>query len=103
MSIKLKDIMSIDKYIYCMALSLEQPFTTGELLDVIHKEHAGWKIELIKARCKKFRKQKMIKQIGHFHNIKYECLLSTEDLKSATFIYSKPIDIDKLSGFVCGL
>lgn len=62
MYIKLKDITDMDKYIYCMALSLKQPFTTTELLDAIHVDHIGWKIELIKTRCKKLRKQKMLKK-----------------------------------------
>lgn len=101
MYIKLKDITNMDKYIYCMALSLKQPFTTEELLEVIHEEHAGWRIELIKIRCKKFRKQKMLRKMGHLHKIKYECILNIEDLKNAIYIYSKPID--KLSCFVCGL
>lgn len=101
MCITLKDISNMDKYIYCMALSLEQPFTTMELLEAIHIEHAGWKIELIKTRCKKFRKQKMLRKTGCFHNIKYECLLSIEDLKNAIYIYSK--SADRPSVFVCGL
>ena len=101
MCIRLKDITDMDKYIYCMALSLEQPFTATELLASIHVNHAGWKIELIKKRCKKFRKQKMLRKIGHFYNIKYECLLSLGDLKNAIYIYSK--SADRSSVFVCGL
>ena len=101
MCIRLKDITDMDKYIYCMALSLEQPFTATELLEAIHVNHAGWKIELIKKRCKKFRKQKMLRKTGRFRSIKYECLLSIDDLKNAIYIDSK-LD-DKLSAFVCGL
>lgn len=97
----LKDISKMDKYIYCTALSLEQPFTTAELLEAVHVDHIGWKIELIKTRCKKYRKQKMLRKIGHFQNIKYECLLNIEDLKNATYIYSKPVD--RLSLLVCGM
>lgn len=91
----------MDKYIYCTALSLEQPFTTVELLEAVHVDHIGWKIELIKTRCKKYRKQKMLRKIGHFRNIKYECLLNIEDLKNVAYIYSKPID--RLPPFVCGM
>lgn len=101
MYIKLKDITDMDRYIYYMALLLEQPFTTSELLNAVHIEHCGWKIELIKNRCKKMRKQKMLRKRGSFHNIKYECLLSIEDLMSATYIYTKTSD--RLSVFVCGL
>lgn len=101
MYIKLKDITDMDKYIYCMALSLKQPFTTTELLDAIHVDHIGWKIELIKTRCKKLRKQKMLKKIGYFNSIKYECLLNIDDLKNAIYIYSK--SLDKSSVFICGL
>ena len=101
MSIVLKDITDVDKYIYYMALSLGQPFTTIELLESIHVDHIGWKIELIEARCKKFKKQKMLKKTGYFRNTKYECLLSIEDLNNATYIYSK--SIDRLPYFVCGL
>lgn len=101
MCITLKDISNLDKYIYCMALSLEQPFTTLELLKAVHADHSGWKIELIKTRCKKFRKQKMLRKTGRFCNIKYECLLSIADLKNAIYIYSKPTD--NLSMFVCGM
>jgi len=101
MCIMLKDISNLDKYIYCMALSLEQPFTTLELLKAVHVDHAGWKIELIKTRCKKYRKQKMLRKIGHFRNIKYECLLSSKDFRNAKYIYSKPLD--RLPWFVCGM
>ena len=101
MNTKLKDITDMDKYIYCVALSLKQPFTTAELLEAIHVYHAGWKIELIITRCKKLSKQKMLRKTGHFHNIKYECLLNTEDLKNAIYIYSK--SIDNSSVFICGL
>ena len=101
MCVTLKDISKIDKYIYYTALLLEQPFTTAELLEAVHVDHAGWKIEMIKTRCKKYRKQKMLRKIGHLRNIKYECLLSIEDLKNATYIYSKPID--RLPSLVCGM
>ena len=101
MRIKLKDISDVDKCIYVMALSLEQPFTTAELLEVIHVEHPGWKIEMIEIRCKKMRKQKMLKKIGYFHNKKYKCLLSIEDFKNAEYVYSKLVK--KLPIYVCGL
>lgn len=101
MCIRLKDITDMDKYIYCMALSLKQPFTTAELLEAIHVDHVNWKIELINKRCKKFKKQKMLIKTGRFRSIKYECILSIEDIKNAIYIYSKPDDI--LSMFVCGM
>ena len=101
MSIRIKDITDVDKYIYFMALSLEQPFTMTELLEVIRIEHAGWKIELIKKRCKKFKKQKMLRQIGYFGSKKYKCLLSIEDFKNAIYVYSK--SDNSLLLFTCGL
>lgn len=101
MCVKLKNITYMDKYIYCMALSLEQPFTATELLKAIHIKYSSWNIKFIKTKCKKFKKQKMIRQIGYFRNTKYQCLLNIEDLKNATYIYIKS---DKsLSTFVCGL
>lgn len=103
MRVKLKDITNMDKYIYMTALGLNQPFTTTELLEVIKKQHPGWKIELIKTRCKKYKKQKMLKKIGCFHNTKYECLLTVDDLKNAEYIYSKMWDANELSAFICGL
>ena len=72
MCIKLRNITYIDKYIYCMALSLEQPFTTTELLKVIPIKYSSWNIKFIKTKCKKFKKQKMIKQIGYLNNTKYQ-------------------------------
>ena len=101
MCVTLKGISKMDKYIYCTALLLEQPFTTVELLEAVRVDHAGWKIELIKTRCEKYRKQKMLRKIGHFRNTKYECLLNIEDLKNAAYIYSK--SVDRLSIFVCGM
>lgn len=99
---KLKDITPLDRYIYNLALTLEQPFTPEELLLAIRDEERVWKIEFIKCRCKKYRQQKMLKKIGIFHNVKYSCLVSQEDMDSATYEYSPVIDVTN-SPFFCGL
>ena len=70
MCVMLKDISKMDKYIYCTALLLEQPFTTAELLEAVHVDHIGWKIELIRTRCKKYRKQKMLRKMERRLNVK---------------------------------
>ena len=56
MSIKLKDITPIDRYIYKLAQDLTQPFSPKELLEIVQIEHPEWKMDMLKYRCKKFKK-----------------------------------------------
>ncbi len=99
---KLKDITPLDRDIYNLALTLAQPFSPEELLQAIHDDEREWKIEFIKYRCKKYKQQKMLKKIGVFHNAKYICLVSQEDMDNATYEYSPVIDVTN-SSFFCGL
>jgi len=93
MEIRLKDITPIDRYLYSLALTLEQPFSPNELLEKVNIEHPGWKIELIRYRCKKFKKQKMLKKVGIFNSKRYYCLLTEADMENANYIFSPPIDV----------
>lgn len=102
MMIKLKDITPIDLYLYSLAMTLEQPFFPEDLLEKIHVEHPKWQIDFIKYRCKKYKKQKMLKRTGYFRNTRYSCLLSQSDIENATYIYSPVIDVNN-SPFFCGL
>ena len=102
MSIKLKDITPIDRYIYKLAQDLTQPFSPKELLEIVQIEHPEWKMDMIKYRCKKYKKQKMLKRTGYFRNKRYSCLLSQTDIENAIYVYSPPIDINNSSLF-CGL
>ena len=99
---KLKDITPLDRYIYSIAMTLEQPFSPDELLQAIHDDEHEWKIEFIKYRCKKYRQQKMLKRIGVFRNMKYKCLASQEDMENAIYVYSPIINVSN-SSFFCGL
>ena len=81
MMIKLKDISPVDRYIYRIAQDLSQPFSPEELLAKINIEHPGWKIDMIRYRCKKFKKQKMLKRTGYFRNTRYSCLLTETDME----------------------
>lgn len=99
---KLKDITPLDRYIYSMAITLEQPFSPDELLQAIHNEEREWKIEFIKHRCKKYKQQKMLKRIGAFRNVKYICLVSQEDMDNAIYEYSPVINVYN-SSFFCGM
>ena len=102
MMIKLKDITPIDLYIYSLAMTLVQPFSPEDLLVKIQIEHPEWKIDFVRYRCKKYKKQKMLKRTGHFRNKRYFCLLTETDMENATYIYSPPFDV-KNNPFVCGL
>lgn len=95
MSIKLKDITPIDRYIYRLAQDLSQPFSPKELLAKVQIEHPEWKIDMIKYRCKKFKKQKMLKRTGYFRNTRYSCLLTETDMENATYVFSPPFDVNK--------
>ena len=75
MRIKLKDITPIDRYIYRLAQDLSQPFSPKELLEKVQIEHPEWKMDMIKYRCKKYIKQKMLKRTSYFRNTRYSCLL----------------------------
>ena len=98
---ELKDITPIDRYIYKIAQELEQPFSPMELLAKVNIEHPEWKLELIKCRCKKFQKQKMLMKTGFFQNARYSCLLTETDMENATYIFST-IDIHN-NPFICSL
>ena len=100
--IKLKDITLIDLYIYNLAMTLEQLFFPEDLLEKIHVEHPKWKLDFVKYRCKKYKKQKMLKRTGYFRSTRYSCLLSQSDIENATYIYSPVIDVNNSSLF-CGL
>lgn len=99
---KLKDITPLDRHIYSLAMTLEQPFSPEELLQAIHDDEREWKIEFIRYRCKKYRRQKMLKRIGVFHNVKYICIASQEDMDNATYEYLPVTDVNN-SSFFCGL
>ncbi len=102
MSIKLKDITPIDRYIYKLAQDLTQPFSPKELLEIVQIEHPEWKMDMIKYRCKKYKKQKMLKRTGYFRNTRYSCLLTEIDMENATYVFSPPFDVSK-SYLVSGL
>ena len=102
MSIKLKDITPIDRYIYKLAQDLTQPFSPKELLEIVQIEHPEWKMDMIKYRCKKYKKQKMLKRTGYFRNTRYSCLLTKTDMENATYVFSPPFDVSK-SYLVSGL
>lgn len=102
MMIKLKDITPIDLYIYSLAMTLEQPFSPEDLLVKIQIEHPEWEVDFIRYRCKKYKKQKMLKRTSYFRNTRYSCLLSQTDIENAIYVYSPPIDVNNSSLF-CGL
>lgn len=102
MSIKLKDITPIDRYIYRLAQDLTQPFSAKELLEKVQIEHPEWKMDMIKYRCKKYKKQKMLKRTGYFRYTRYSCLLAETDMENATYVFSPPFDVSK-SYLVSGL
>lgn len=102
MSIKLKDITPVDRYIYRLAQDLSQPFSPKELLAIVNVEHPEWKIDMINYRCKKFKKQKMLKRTGHFRSARYFCLLTETDMENAIYTFSPPFDVSK-SYLVSGL
>ena len=95
MMIKQKDITPIDLYIYSLAMTLEQPFSPEDLLVKIQIEHPEWKIDFIRYRCKKYKKQKMLKRTGYFRNTRYSCLLTEIDMENATYVFSPPFDVNK--------
>ena len=99
---KLKDITPLDRYIYSIAMNMEQPFSPTELLQAIQDDEREWKIGFIKYRCKKYRKQKMLKRIGIFRNVKYKCLVTQDDMENAIYEYSPIINVSN-SSFFCGL
>mgnify|MGYP006954690133 FL=1 len=86
MMIKLKGITPIDLYMYSLAMTLEQPFSPEDLLVKIQIEHPEWKIDFIRYRCKKYKKQKMLKRTGYFCNKRYFCLLSQTDIENAIYV-----------------
>ncbi|MBR4085871.1 MAG: hypothetical protein IKK33_16475 [Lachnospiraceae bacterium] len=100
--IKLKDIYPPDRFIYHIALSLQQPFSIDELHNAILEQQPEWTNRFLPHRCKHYVKQKMLKRTGHFRNKRYFCLLTETDMMDATYIYSPPLDV-KNNPFVCGL
>lgn len=100
--IKLKDITPLDLYIYHLAMDLPQPFSPEDLLVKIQVEHPEWNIDFVMQRCKRYKKQKMLKRTGYFRSTWYSCLLPQSDIENATYVYSPVIDVNT-SPFFCGL
>jgi hypothetical protein len=102
MKIRLKNITALDKYIYQTALALEQPFSPSELLSAIQTEHPAWDIRIIRYRCQKYQRQKMLKRTGCFRSVRYSCLLSEQDMENADYTFSHVKDANT-GTFSCGL